>query len=103
MAPARQNQRRFHRVRIPSGVHVRCRGDSFRGVIRVLSEGGMFIDTIHPSPVGAQLDVVIEGAEPICARCISRDHEPGWGMGVEFVSLAQQDRVRIRELVSRYV
>ncbi len=102
MYPQKENRRQFQRVRIPFEVHVRCWGDGFRGVVRVLGEGGMFIDTIHPSPNGSELDVVIDGTEPIRTRCVSRDQEPGLGMGVEFLRLARAERARIRELISRY-
>ena len=109
------NRRRYRRVRIPADVHVRCWGDGFRGIVRVMGEGGMFIDTIHPSASGLELELVIEGggrdrlegvgkpSEPIRARCVSRYHEPGLGMGVEFLGLEPAGRIRIRELISRYV
>ena len=103
MSAQKPNRRRFQRVRIPNDTHMRCWGDSFRGVIRVLGEGGMFIDTIHPSPSGAEMDVQIDGAEPIRAHCVARGHEPGLGMGVEFVGLARTDVARIRDLMARYV
>ncbi len=103
MYPYQQNRRRFRRVMIPPDAPLRCCGSGFRGAVRVLGEGGMLVDTIHPSPGGTELEVVIEVPEPIRARCISRDYEPGWGMGVEFVSLEHSERARIRELIARYV
>ena len=60
----------------------------------------MFIDTIHPQPNGAELNVLFEVANPFRARCVTRDVEPGWGMGVEFVGLEQGDQVRLRELLA---
>ncbi len=102
-SPPKLNRRKYPRVSIPTDVHVRCWSDSFRGVVRVLGEGGMFIDTIHPSPNGLEMEVVIDGAEPIHARCVSRVHEPGLGMGVEFQEMERVERLRIRELISRYV
>jgi hypothetical protein len=63
----------------------------------------MFIDTIHPRPDGTEVKVTIEGeGEAICLRCVSRDHEPGSGMGLEFVRLPEAERDRIRELIARF-
>jgi hypothetical protein len=63
----------------------------------------MFVDTIHPPPDGTEVEVTIEGeGEPICLRCVSRDHEPGSGMGLEFVQLRETERGRIRELIARF-
>lgn len=103
MLPQKTNKRRFRRVVLPFDVHVRCWGPGFRGRLRVLSEGGMFVDTIHPPPDGTELEVVIEADPgPIRACCVSRDYEPGSGMGVEFVRLPEADRARIRELIARF-
>ncbi len=96
-------RRRFPRAVLPHGVTLRCTGNEFRGRIRILGEGGMFVDTIHPRPVGTEFEIAIESGDPIYARCVSRDIEPGWGMGVEFVQLREPDRARIRELVARYL
>jgi len=97
------NRRRFTRVVVPNNVHVRCWGEDFRGRVRVLSEGGMFIDTMHTRPDGTEMEVFIEGKEIIHTRCVSRDHEPGCGMGVEFINPAKTEQERIRELISRFV
>ena len=103
MQGLRPNRRRYPRIQIPVGVHLRCSGETFRGLVRVLGEGGMFIDTIHDSGSGAEMDVVIETDAPVRTKCISRNHEPGHGMGVEFIAMERGERVRIRELMSRYV
>lgn len=96
-------KRRYPRAVIPHSVQLRCWGDTFRGRIRILGEGGMFIDTIHPHAGSAEFEVTIEAEQPIVARCITRELEPGWGMGVEFVAMPDDDRVRIRDIVSRYL
>jgi hypothetical protein len=63
----------------------------------------MFIDTIHPRPDGTEMEVTIEAeGEPICVPCVSCDHEPGSGMGLEFVRLPEAERNRIRELIARF-
>jgi len=101
--PGFHKQRRFRRVTVPHEMLVRCWGDGFRGRIRILSEGGAFIDTIHPSPPGTEFQVTIEGAQTICTQCISRMVDPGWGMGVEFVAMGQVERAKVRELVCRFL
>jgi len=102
MLPQKSNRRRFPRVLLPANLHVRCWGDGFRGRLRVLGEGGMLIDTIHPLPDGTEMEVTIEDdGQPLHVSCISRDHEPGSGMGVEFIRLSETDRGRIRELIAR--
>ncbi len=98
----KENRRRFPRVTVPPDAQLRCFGDSFRGRVRILGEGGMFIDTIHATPDGTEQDVVIEAGESIQVRCVTRVHEPGWGMGVEFVAMHEADRARIRELIARF-
>jgi hypothetical protein len=103
MLPQKSNRRRFQRVVFAPSVNVRCWGEGFRGRLRILSEGGMFIDTIHPRPDGTEVEVTIEGeGEAICLRCVSRDYEPGSGMGLEFVRLQETERGRIRELIARF-
>ncbi len=104
MLPRKSNKRRYQRVLLPYDYHIRCKGKDFRGRVRVLGEGGMFVDTLHPSPDGTEMEVIIEaGQEPIRTRCVSRDHEPGCGMGVEFIELPEMERDRIRELISRFI
>jgi hypothetical protein len=98
-----QTKRRFRRALVPPQFLLRCWGEGFRGRVRVLSEGGAFIDTIHPSPPGAEFDATIEAGDAIRVRCISRDLDPGWGMGVEFVALAESDRTRLQDLVGRFL
>src|SRR5437867_1919209 len=92
MYPAKPNRRRFPRVHIPPEAQLRCWGDGFRGLVRVLGEGGMFVDTIHPHPEGAEMNVVIEGKYTIQTHCVTRNHEPGWGMGLEFIELPETER-----------
>ena len=103
MNTRKPNRRRHPRVTLPDHYHLRCASDRFRGRIRVLGEGGMFIDTIHPPPDGTEVDVIIEAGDTIHVRCISRDHESGWGVGVEFLQVAPDDRDRLRDLISRFV
>jgi len=103
MLPQKSNRRRFRRVVFPPSVNVRCWGEGFRGRLRILSEGGMFVDTIHPPLDGTEVEVTVEAeGEAICLRCVSRDHEPGSGMGLEFVGLQETERGRIRELIARF-
>lgn len=102
MQLSKENRRRFRRVLVPPDAQLRCWGESFRGRVRVLGEGGMFVDTIHTSPDGTEHEVIIEAGEHIHVRCVTRDQEPGWGMGVEFVGLQEVERARIRDLVSRF-
>lgn len=96
-------KRRYPRAVLPHGVQLLCWGDTFRGRVRILGEGGMFIDTIHPHSGGIEFEVTIEAEQPIVTRCMTRGVEPGWGMGVEFTVLSDDDRVRIRGIVSRYL
>lgn len=103
MQPQKINRRRYSRILLPPDTNVRCWGDGFRGRLRILSEGGMFIDTIHPRPDGTEMEVNIEvEGEPIRVRCISRDHDPGYGMGLEFLGLRDDERGRILELIARF-
>jgi hypothetical protein len=103
MLPQKPNRRRFPRVLLPGHVNLRCQGEGFRGRLRVLGEGGMFIDTIHPLPDGTEAEVtILADGEPIHVRCVSRDHDPGCGMGVEFLRLCEVERDRIRELIARF-
>ena len=101
-SPFKANRRKYQRVRIPPEVHLRCWGDDFRGLVRVLGEGGLFVDTIKPTSNGVELQITIEIDKPIQARALTRYHEAGEGMGLEFVDLPADQRNRIKQLVSKY-
>jgi hypothetical protein len=98
----RRAGRRHRRVRIPADSQLRCSFAGYQGMVTVLSEGGMFVDTVVSVPDGTEFDVTIDGIPPLRARCITRDHKPGWGLGVEFVGMQPRAMAALRELLARY-
>ena len=103
MAPPSKN-RRYARIGLPRGLYVSWQAGGARIVSRVetLGMGGLFIDVATPPQIGETLRLYFEvpGGE-VRARGIVRSAEAGKGMGVEFTSMGQEGRARLRRLLHR--
>jgi len=101
--PAQIN-RLFSRVRSPQGVWVAWQALAERVVSRVsnLSFGGMFICTPNPPPMGAAVSLLFSVPEgEIRIQSVVRNVDPDNGMGIQFTSIADEDRVRLEKLIKR--
>ena len=70
--------------------------------IRDVSLGGLFIETLRPSPVDskAQVDFLVQEGQ-IRAEAVVRHIQPGRGLGLKFVALRETDRPTLIALLSR--
>ncbi len=97
------HKRRFTRVRVKWPVEMGVKhGSTHRdGQIAEVSEGGGFVEVGGDYPVGTQVMLrfgfpVID--DVICSGVV-RNHTPGVGIGVEFLSLSDTDRKHLGGLV----
>lgn len=90
--------RRYPRIKPPKGLRVAWQSASQRFVSRVetLGLGGLFISTPDPPAAGTIIALLIDlpGGE-VRARAIVRSVLPRQGMGVEIMSMRQEDRARL--------
>jgi len=99
-----QSERRFFR-RIDAVVefHYTSNSPPLTARIRDLSEGGLFVDTPNPLPVESLVTFTFVlqpvSDKPILGRGVVRWCEEAVGMGVQFLNLADDDRVKIRQFV----
>jgi hypothetical protein len=95
--------RNYVRVRLTKGTLVAWEHLGQRTVssVSVLGLGGLFISTPEPPPTGDFIKVVFEipGGD-VRARALVCDSQIGKGMGIQFVSMAQDARARLNRLVN---
>ena len=67
-----------------------------------LSQRGCYLDSLNPSPVGAniRLRITWAGAELVC-HAVVRDSQPGMGMGVAFTDLDDARKALIENWIER--
>jgi hypothetical protein len=100
----RPNSRRSaSRVETPEvRVYWSCGGRNDVLRARNLSFGGIFLETHKPPSVGtkAQIDFLVEEGQ-IRTKAVVRHVRNGLGMGLQFISIAQEDRPRLAGLLTR--
>ena len=102
-------RRRFTRVHAPVPVTVSSQNNFYAGVSNDISEGGVFVVTRSPPPVGTfvELSLVLEeGGEPIPVRGVARWHRianPGVeappGVGIQFLELTPEVQARLERFL----
>ncbi len=97
-------RRYFRRVQKVIEFHYTSGGPSLTGWIRDLSEGGVFVDTPDPLPVGTPVAFTFV-LEPISknlvrGRGLVRWCEDAVGMGIQFLALSDEDQAAIRRFVA---
>jgi type IV pilus assembly protein PilZ len=100
-------RRRWERTDLVVRVDYKTVDELFSEFARNINEGGLFVETDNPPPLGASvaLQFQIPGSnEPILVmgrvvRVCQGDHREGPGMGIEFENLDTQSRDLINELV----
>jgi FtsP/CotA-like multicopper oxidase with cupredoxin domain len=105
MQPGNAPSRRFTtRVHTPGDVWVcwKCQGRDDISLVRNMSMGGLFIETLQPRPTGTvtRLDFLVAEGQ-IRADAIVRHAKPGSGLGLKFTALSEQDRPKLAALVTR--
>ncbi|SRR5713226_898451 len=70
--------------------------------VRDLSSGGLFVLTQESKPVGAKanLHFLVEEGQ-IRAEAVVRHVKPGRGLGLQFISVREEDRRHLADLMKR--
>jgi len=95
-----EEQRASRRVALEVDIHLASESHFFSGLSGDISEGGLFLSTYRPLPVGTQVDV--EFSLPGIERAVHAHGEVRWirehsadqsrGVGIAFEGLADEDR-----------
>lgn len=75
------------------------------GELRDLSEGGAFVKTAQPFPIGSVLQLRFQLPDPpryIDGTVAVRHFQTGVGMGVQFVDLSEDNRRHVRHFIDRF-
>lgn len=92
-------RRRYARVKSPDFL-VAWEVSTKRSVSRVanLGLGGMFVLTREPAPLSSMIKLLLDvRLGEVRARAVVRRVHPLKGMGIEFVSMSQEDRARLNK------
>jgi len=94
------------RMVLHAQVNVKSESNFFMGFTENISEGGIFVSTLSPPPVGeiVELAVGVEGSEPVTIKGTVRWHRTGEdgnpsGCGVQFDELTDDARRTIEMLL----
>ena len=104
LSPASRADRRFQRIPTPQGIWVSWGVRTAQVVSRVrdLNEGGMFVSTPNPEPVGTVVAILLVALEgEIRGHGTVRNTVPREGMGIQITAMGAQDAARFRELLKR--
>ena len=99
-----RERRQGRRVRLHTPVRILQQGQPRTGLMRDLSEAGMFINIDAPCAVNAELvcDVCLPAPHqtlPVRGRVLWVQKEPEPGMGIEFLDLSEPDRSLLQRAV----
>lgn len=97
-------RRQGRRVRLNTPVRILQQGQPRTGLMRDLSEAGMFVSTDAPCAVDAELvcDVCLPAPHqslPVRGRVLWVQKEPEPGMGIEFIDLSEPDRSLLQRAI----
>ena len=91
-------QRRYPRVVPPRNVVVAWQSGTRRAVSYLgnIALGGLFVITRQPVPIRSTVKVLMDlPFGEVRARAVVRRVMPALGMGIEFISMTQEDRARL--------
>jgi hypothetical protein len=103
---SQSKNRRYPRIVLPKGMLVGWQTTRERVVstVSTLGLGGMFISTPNPPAVGEMVKLIFQvPAGDVRAVAVVRDSQPGKGMGVQLVSMREEDRGRLQQLLNRLI
>jgi hypothetical protein len=77
------------------------RGASRLGTVGL---GGLFLKTPNPPAAGSSVELVIpvSSGSPVRTRAAVHNVKPGEGMGVKFVQMRAEDRLRLNQFLHTY-
>jgi hypothetical protein len=96
--------RRYSRIALRKGIRVgwQVKGERNVAYATTFGLGGLFIATRQPCAVGEILKLLIDLPEgEVRAVATVRDCRPQEGMGVEFITMSAEDRVRMQQLLKK--
>jgi len=91
-------QRRYPRVVPPRNLLVAWQSGTRRAVSSLgsIALGGLFVLTRQPAPIRSTMKILLDlPLGEVRARAVVRRVSPLYGMGIEFISLTQEDRARL--------
>ena len=100
---APQERRRYPRVKvkIPVELHLSA-GTPQRTSIEEISVCGCYIETMFTFEVSTRVDLVIWlNQEKVTAKGIVVNRYPQVGNGIDFVTMAPQDRLKLSDFISK--
>jgi len=100
---ASQERRRYPRVKvkIPVELHLSA-GTPQRTSIEEISLCGCYIETMFTFEVSTRVDLVIWlNQEKVTAKGIVVNRYPQVGNGIDFVTMAPQDRLKLSDFISK--
>ena len=100
---APQERRRYPRVKvkIPVELHLSA-GTPQRTSIEEISVCGCYIETMFTFEVSTRVDLVIWlNQEKVTAKGIVVNRYPQVGNGIDFVTMAPQDRLKLNDFISK--
>jgi hypothetical protein len=95
--------RTYPRILAPKGLIVVWRSSDQRGASRLgtVGLGGLFLKTPNPPAAGSSVELVIpvSSGSPVRTRAAVYNVKPGEGMGVKFVQMRAEDRLRLNQFL----
>jgi hypothetical protein len=99
--------RSYPRILAPKELIVVWRSGDQRGASRLgtVGLGGLFLKTPTPPPAGAVVELVIpvSAGSPVRIRATVYNVKPGEGMGVKFVQMRGEDRLRLNQFLHAHL
>jgi curved DNA-binding protein CbpA len=102
MAPEPSNRRKYLRVRA-KGIRVRWKSDGKTSASRLenVGLGGLYLHAANPASEGTTIDVILGlPAGQVYARAKVRRSTPTKGMGLQFVQMTPEDRVKLQRYLA---
>ncbi|MDQ1409111.1 MAG: PilZ domain [Acidobacteriaceae bacterium] len=105
--PQNKDLRNYPRILAPNELIVVWRSGDQRGASRLgtVGLGGLFLKTPNPPAAGSAVELVIpvSSGSPIRARAAVYNVKPGEGMGVKFVQMRGEDRLRLNQFLHAHL
>jgi len=105
--PQNKDLRSYPRILAPKELVVIWRSGDQRGASRLgtVGLGGLFLKTPKPLSAGSAVELVIQVSPgtPVRTRAVVYTVKPGEGMGVKFVQMRGEDRMRLNQFLHEQV
>ena len=101
--PQNKDLRNYPRILAPKELVVVWRSGDQRGASRIgtVGLGGLFLKTPKPPASGSAVELVIQFSPgtSVRTRAVVYNVKPGEGMGVKFVQMRGEDRMRLNQFL----